>query len=527
MQKIRYIPIGIDCSIAHYLRSRNLRHEAYPFDWNVTPLRSSIQLLQNDFQDFMEIGNLEFLPPTNRLLFDENGIDLQISKEIVTPVICRRYGILFPHDFSASGREDFFEVKRKYQRRIQRIRKALNNPESIRFVFHNGRINSWQVEQYAMAGLDFEETTAEDLSQLTSEVKGKEWKFISCDELKGHNISFMNNQFIERIYRSVRRRVRRAFGPKKFSENGPKLKSSLNTAKLAGISIKADGRFGNNLTQVANAIILAEVGRFKSIRLPDFSFLSLKGQVAIGGLTFTPFNHPHDTNQYFLEGSFYSSPESDFGVLSQGARRRVIRNYIKPLLNLPKPIYSNEKQIVIHLRSGDIFDEKPSPGYTQPPLSYYKRILSLGIQNSEIETVLMVYEDEKNPCVSELIEYLSDIDIQFKLQSGSLEDDMAYLLGAQQAVFGCGTFGTAVCHLSDNLKNVDVFVDGCGDQYKGFTHFDRIRCWKAKENTYIQKNRWANTPKQRKLMLSHSENAIELVRESKHFGLAKTSSSAR
>ena len=31
-----YISLGNDCTIAHYLRDRNYRTDAYPFDWNVT-----------------------------------------------------------------------------------------------------------------------------------------------------------------------------------------------------------------------------------------------------------------------------------------------------------------------------------------------------------------------------------------------------------------------------------------------------------------------------------------------------------
>ena len=103
MKTIAYIPIGVDCSASHYLRAIDRRREAYPFDWNVTPISSAIQLIANGFQGFLERETLLFLPPTKRLRFDENGIDLKITNEIVTPVICLRYKILFAHDFSESG----------------------------------------------------------------------------------------------------------------------------------------------------------------------------------------------------------------------------------------------------------------------------------------------------------------------------------------------------------------------------------------------------------------------------------------
>lgn len=155
--KRRIIPIGIDCSPTHFLRANDLRDEAYPFDWTVTPLRSAIELIENDFEGFLEYENLEFLPPTNRLLFEENGVDLKISEDIITPVICRRYGILFPHDFSKLGEADYTKVKLKYKRRIERFKGHILNAKSVRFVFHIGALNDWQIAQYRLVGLNFDQ----------------------------------------------------------------------------------------------------------------------------------------------------------------------------------------------------------------------------------------------------------------------------------------------------------------------------------------------------------------------------------
>ncbi len=157
------IPIGIDCSVTYYLRNSQRRLQAFPFDWNVTPISSALKLIQNGFADFMEESNLLFLPPVNRMLFEENGIDLKISKEIITPVLDKKYNILFPHDFSAKGKKDLPSVKEKYERRIGRLKKRLEKSETTIFVYNLKTINDWQLLQYESSGIAFPLDQLQDL----------------------------------------------------------------------------------------------------------------------------------------------------------------------------------------------------------------------------------------------------------------------------------------------------------------------------------------------------------------------------
>jgi hypothetical protein len=45
------VPLGIDCSLANYFRDKNIRTEAYPFDWVVSYHGIDI-LLENEFKNF-------------------------------------------------------------------------------------------------------------------------------------------------------------------------------------------------------------------------------------------------------------------------------------------------------------------------------------------------------------------------------------------------------------------------------------------------------------------------------------------
>ena len=154
--RYEFIPLGSNCDVSHWLRKRNFRQNAYPFDWNVTPLASACDLLESDFAAFFEPENLVCLDPVPRLLFDEGDATvLKVSEEIITPVVCRRHGMLFPHDFSKAGGAEFPVIREKYARRIARFREALapSSGKTPAFIAVNAPLNAWQEEKYRMAGV--------------------------------------------------------------------------------------------------------------------------------------------------------------------------------------------------------------------------------------------------------------------------------------------------------------------------------------------------------------------------------------
>jgi hypothetical protein len=158
-----YLSIGFDCTVAYWLRDRKLRRDAYPLDWVVIPVSTALTLLDNRFEGFLDPANLTFLDQEKRMLFDEAEGGLKASVDLITPVVCRRYGILFPHDFSAAGKADLPAVQQKYNRRIERLLKTLHVAESIHLVYQTGTPNAWQQEQYRLAGVTFPEETRTEI----------------------------------------------------------------------------------------------------------------------------------------------------------------------------------------------------------------------------------------------------------------------------------------------------------------------------------------------------------------------------
>ena len=183
MRKLIFVPVGINCAPTHFLGANRLRKGAYPFDWNVTPLSSMIELIENDFHDYLRLENLEFLPPTRRMLFKERGVGLKASDELITPVICRRYNILFPHDFSEAGIDDYEEVRNKYLRRIERFKKCVSEHD-VRLVYHIKDLNDWQKEQYDSCEAVFTDITGRQFGDLNQGLVESGYHFVALDDLK-------------------------------------------------------------------------------------------------------------------------------------------------------------------------------------------------------------------------------------------------------------------------------------------------------------------------------------------------------
>jgi hypothetical protein len=147
-KQYRIVPLGSDCFVTHQLRAKQLRSEALPFDWNVTPIQTVMSLFASSFRGFLSLNSLIFLPPTRRLLFEEDGLNVTISNDIITPVVCRKYNMLFPHDFPVEGEAVYDEIIKKYHRRINRLQELCLGDLPILFVAHNGLLNEWQKKQF-------------------------------------------------------------------------------------------------------------------------------------------------------------------------------------------------------------------------------------------------------------------------------------------------------------------------------------------------------------------------------------------
>lgn len=273
---------------------------------------------------------------------------------------------------------------------------------------------------------------------------------------------------------------------------------------VIGLSLVRYCRFGNNLIQLANAVILARFMGLRYIRVFDIEGYRIRQPYTAEGITFLPPDASLPDGGGFLEGNFfYVDP---FAVAFPPAlaeeRYRAIRNAVLPRMDFgaaPGPVH--DRELAIHIRSGDIFAQKtPHPGYVQPPLAFYRVILDRLLSAGEIDSVCLVFEDRGNPCISALERHMTEVSIPFRLQSGTLAEDIATLTKARHLAFGNGSFGPAICALSRHVASVHCFGSAAGFL---LPNVDTVIAASDAAGGYIRTGDWRRTPDQLKTMLDY------------------------
>ena len=283
----------------------------------------------------------------------------------------------------------------------------------------------------------------------------------------------------------------------------------IETRSLVGVAPYENGAFGNCLIQYLLTIGIARNLNLKYIKLPRLDrseVIALTEPLLCEDITFIPADAPLPPDGYFLSGMFFDIPiQSLAGTLEQKETREIIDSYIRPLFNkLPTRIDKKPTdRLLIHIRSGDIFSTWVAPHYPQPPLGFYQLVIQRLIAEKRITSIKLVFENRLNPVIAELEAYISGIGVPLTTQSGSLVDDVAALVDGSYLVFGLGTFGPAVCHLSNHIEQVFYFASGWPQHFKGIPTIGKIVEVLDVEGSYTKVGEWDNSPERRKLMIDY------------------------
>ena len=189
---------------------------------------------------------------------------------------------------------------------------------------------------------------------------------------------------------------------------------------------------------------------------------------------------------------------------------------LKPeiMKNLPK-VSVNEKDLYIHIRSGDIFNKYyPHCSYPQPPLCFYKSI----IDNKKFKKIYICSENKKNPVIGKLMEEYPKI----IFHNGTLSDDIAVLINAYNLVGSVSSFIQICLILNDNIVNyyeydiyrkIEKFRHLHHDVYKYPRSFN---IYQMKPSEFYQGEMyfWANTKSQVKIMMNEycDFNQFQLIK---------------
>ncbi|SFL02999.1 DUF1796 family putative cysteine peptidase [Methylorubrum salsuginis] len=119
MMSYHIVSIGGNCQPAHQIRRHTGKTEANVFDWLMIELRDVARLIDNDFVEFLELSNLQYVRTPFRHVLDQASL------------------AKFVHDFkfSLEPRDQYENVRSKYDYLIKRWRETMERDETIVFVW--------------------------------------------------------------------------------------------------------------------------------------------------------------------------------------------------------------------------------------------------------------------------------------------------------------------------------------------------------------------------------------------------------
>jgi len=247
------------------------------------------------------------------------------------------------------------------------------------------------------------------------------------------------------------------------------------------------GRLGNNIIQLKNAIQIAIYYNYNII-LPYHKYFTT---------TYIIINDKVNIDDtIFIDDNFYYAINNiDKNLFNENIDKTIsiLKEYFS-IKNIPS---LNKNDLIIHIRSGDIFYTIPTHNaYIVPPLSYYVNI----INNNNFDNITIIAEDNINPCINKLLELYPKI----KFNKQSLDDDIKLILATTNIIESFGSFTTSLLLLSDNIINI------YRTSYQS-SHFNIILSKSLLKNInkidlpdyYKKMFPWENTDEQKTLMLSY------------------------
>ena len=249
------------------------------------------------------------------------------------------------------------------------------------------------------------------------------------------------------------------------------------------------GRMGNNVWQVKNALHVAISYGYNCIIMPEHTMFNTTKIV---------MNNPiSDAHLKPIETDFFHTdkilPDLDYTIFDKNKQQ--VKRHLQQAYTVKADKVFDEDVLVIHIRSGDIFDPSPHSEYIQPPLVFYRKV----IDDGNYRKIILVAEDTKNPCVNKLLELYNG---RITYTPSSLTDDVKTILSAKHLVSSYGTFTSALITLSDNIKKVFNPSYNAHNIEKNPELYEIVN---IDLEDYKQKlSPWTNSEEQRNIMLEYT-----------------------
>tara|TARA_E500000178_G_scaffold356629_1_gene436274 strand:+ start:8157 stop:9077 length:921 start_codon:yes stop_codon:yes gene_type:complete len=256
------------------------------------------------------------------------------------------------------------------------------------------------------------------------------------------------------------------------------------------------GRLGNNLQQIALATLY--VNKFsKNFYFNDTTYIK--------SIEIINNNKSDKYKNIIKKYEFYSydmkqSFRSDFPLNEISSEfintnmQKAFIEIIKPNLKFLRQIKIPDNTLVLHIRSGDIFEKDKYPEYVQNPIGYY-----LDILKKYESTIIVTDKSRNNPVIPKLLE-LSNVSIK----SGDIDEDFNTLFSAKNlATSGVGTFPIAAALISTELENFyysDLYLSN--HLNPRMIKNKKVKHHEYSFNNYIEVGSWNNSKENLQMMMS-------------------------
>ncbi len=127
-------------------------------------------------------------------------------------------------------------------------------------------------------------------------------------------------------------------------------------------------------------------------------------------------------------------------------RLKILRQEI--INNIPKFV-TNHDEIIIKIRSGDIFINDTNPVYSQPPLCFYEKI----INENKFRKIYILSNGHENPVINELLKLYPKI----LYIEGSIQEAVSMIIYSYNLVHSVSTFQEYLIPFNNNLENLYVY----------------------------------------------------------------------
>ena len=287
-----------------------------------------------------------------------------------------------------------------------------------------------------------------------------------------------------------------------------------NISSIKRIIYTTQANFGNILICLNKIIFFCEILGCKVISLQKNNFWFLKNVVFLKDLNITIDLIDENQVKNFENKKFFDSDTIIldyyniiiyFYKIKSKIRIHLFKDEI--LKNLPIT-NSSKRDLYIHIRSGDIFNNNTHKPYAQPPLCFYESIF----QNFFFDKIYLISQDKSNPVIDKLLTKFKNI----IYSNNNLEFDLSCLINSYNLVASISSFLNTIIILNSKLENLweyniyQIFEKAVQYHYdlyefpNNFTIFRMDASKRYKQKMYI----WRNNKIQRKLMIK--EKCINL-----------------